>query len=318
MNKILAIIPLILFSLIGNSQVAPSDYENIDYLITFSKGASIKWGDDDFTQSHFFVIPKNETKPIYIRVFDPSTSGLNDTKNGVYDSKTSFSVYGGKGAHSNLAARKINPVLGYDSGQLIATKTFGNELKYDQNWYTFGPFNPKEGEYSKEFGGYVFKVICKGLTGNDGNAFKYSLSYNKEKNVFVENGNIFTYEMSFKLGKNNNTAAHIYPFITSNIKSILLYNFDADNDIFIRVTSIARKLVNAKVSSDGNWAKNIFYVLEKEVNTSIDIQFIKKTGSNNDMTVFLLNQFKEAIPLFTSPIGGKPVYQYKVDLEYKF
>jgi len=320
MNKlILLIFFLILFSSkITYSQIVPSTYENIQYLMTFGKEASPKWGDDDNTQVHFFVLPKSEKKAFYIRIFDPSISGSCDTKNGSFDTKTTFSFYGGKGAFSTKAARLINPVEGYDNGKLLSKKTFGSDKEYDNKWYSIGPFNPQEGEYSKQFDGYIFKIICKGISGNDGNAYKYSLSYKKNENIAIENGNIFTYEMCFKLFPKKSSIAHVYPFITDNIKSILINNFDADDDIFIRITSIAHKLINGKVSLDGNWNKTLLKILSKEINTSIDVQLVKKTDSNNDMMIFILNQFKEAMPLFTVPIGGKPKYLYKVNVKYKF
>jgi len=321
MNKVKWILMLLVMlglTPVSYCQISPSAYENIDYLMTFGKEASPKWGDDDYTQVHFFVIPKAEQKAVYIRIFDPSTSGDFDTKNGTFDTKTTFTLYGGKGVHSVKAARSINPQQGYDKGKLLAKKTFGSEAKYNNSWYTFGPINPKEGEYSEQFKGYIFKMICKGVAGNDGNAYKYSLSYQKSENIPVENGNIFTYEMSFKLVSKKSSVAHIYPFITDDIKSIIINNFDADDDIYVRITSIARKLVKAGVSLDGTWSSKLLKILPKEINTSIDVQMVKKSNVNNDMTVFILNQYKEAMPLFSVPIGGKPKYLYKVNLNYKF
>jgi len=318
MIRLKFIIVLLSLSNFCFSQISPSTYENIEYLMTFGKDASPKWGDDDYTQVHFFVIPKTEQKAFYIRIFDPSTGGDFDTKNGAFDTKTTFSFYGGKGVHSIKAAREINPQQGYDKGKLLARKTFGSESTYNNKWYTIGPINPQEGEYSDQFGGYIFKMICKGVSGNDGNAYKYSLSYKKNENLAIENGNIFTYEMTFKLFKNKSSVAHVYPFITKNIKSIIINNFDADDDVFIRITSIARKLVKGNVSLDGNWSSTLLSILPKEINTSIDVQMVKKTNSNNDMAIYILNQYKEAMPLFSVPIGGKPKYLYKVNLKYKF
>ena len=60
------------------AQITPSSYENIDYLITFGKNADKTWGDDDYTQVHFFVVPAEIKTPIYIRVFDPQVGGEYD------------------------------------------------------------------------------------------------------------------------------------------------------------------------------------------------------------------------------------------------
>ncbi len=322
MNKKLILIILLfsIFNQITYSQISPTPFENVESLITFGKEADDTWGDDDHSQVHFFVIPKTETKSVYIRVYDPDISGDLDTKNNTFNTTTSFVIYGGKGAYSIKAARSIDPIPGYDKGKVLYKKIFGSELTYNNKWYTFGPINPKEGEYSEQFNGYIFKMICTGLTGDDGNAYRYSLSYKKDRNIEIENGNVFTYEMSFKLYRNKAQVAHVYPFITKDIKSITVRNFDADNDIFIRLTSIARKLVNSKVSLDGLWSSSTFLIDDKEINSSIDIQLSKKTNSkySNDMVVCILNQYKETMPLFTIPIGGKPKYLYKVKVKYKF
>ncbi len=300
------------------AQITPSSYEKIDYLITFGKNADKTWGDDDYTQVHFFVVPAAIKTPVYIRVFDPQIGGQYDTKNGSFDSKTSFSLYGGKHCFSKKEAQQVDPVNGYDSGRLIKKKVFGNESEYDNKWYTFGPVNPSEGEYSDKFKGYVFKMICEGVEGNDGNAYKYSLSKEKNHNVSIENGNIFTYEMTFKLDNDKNVKAHIYPFITKDIESITINTFDADDDIHIRITSIGRKLEKANVSLNGKWSSTLINILTKEYNSSIDIQLIQKKTINNDMTLHILNQYKNAIPLFSVPIGGKPSYAYKVKIKYNF
>lgn len=315
MKSILAFF-ISIFSLSTIGQIVPSSYENIEYLMTFGKGADAKWGDDDHVQTHFFVIPKSETSPVYIRIFDPGTSGLHDTKNGSFNTVCNYTLYAGKGVHSLKASRQINPAAGYDKGKVVYSKSYGAEE--DGKWVSFGPINPSEGEYSEEFDGYIFKMICKGLNGDDGNAYKYALSYSKTENLFVENGNIFTYEMTFKLKKGLQSTAHVYPFIKDNIVSITQWNFDADADLEMRVTSVARKLVPAAASLDGKWSSNKYIIKPEEINTSIDIQMIKQSTAENDMVIYILNQFNEAMPLFSVPIGGKPKYKYEVKVKKRF
>jgi hypothetical protein len=317
MKKIITLL-LIVISFLSFSQIVPSEYENIDYLMTFGKEADGKWGDDDHVQTHFFVIPKSETAPVYIRIFDPGTGGKYDTKNGDFNTTCTYTLYAGNGVHSNKAARDINPSPGYDQGKVIYSKTFGNTPELNGKWTSYGPINPSEGEYSEEFGGYIFKMICKGISGDDGNAYKYALSYSKTENLFVENGNIFTYEMCFRLKSITGTTAHVYPFIKANIVAITQWNFDADADIEMRLTSVARKLVKANASLDGKWSNNKFVIDSKEINTSLDLQMIKQSSSANDMCIYILNQFNEAMPLFSVPIGGQPKYKYTVKVKTTF
>ena len=67
------------------------------FWLHFGKDGKTSWGDDDFYQIFFFSIPKDYTKPFYIRVFDPDCGGENDEIQGEFNTKTKFSVYGGKG-----------------------------------------------------------------------------------------------------------------------------------------------------------------------------------------------------------------------------
>jgi len=78
-----------------SGQPVPGKDENIPFLVTFGKDGKTSWGDDDFYQIFFFSIPKDYTKPFYIRVFDHDCGGENDEIQGEFDTKTKFSVYGG-------------------------------------------------------------------------------------------------------------------------------------------------------------------------------------------------------------------------------
>lgn len=197
--------------------------------MTFGNEASTSWGDDDFNQTLFFLIPKNFNKPFYIRIFDPEIGGLHDEKKGEFDTYVRYSLFGGKGAHSSDAAKGINPEEGYDSGSRIYSKTFGNNLQYDNKYFVMGPFKPFDGEYDVNMGGYIFKLTIDGIKGNDGNLYNFFLSTKAEKNIPIDGANAFTYEYTFRLGERGEIS-HIYPFIDKGLSSIILYNFDYDNE----------------------------------------------------------------------------------------
>ena len=135
------------------SQPVPAGDENIPFLMTFGPKAERSWGDDDFSQTFFFRIPKDLKTPFYIKVFDPDIGGAYDEINGVWDTRTTFSIFGGKECYTNKDAQETQPAGNYKSGNLLATKTFGENPQYDNNWYTFGPFNPTEGELVTKFDG---------------------------------------------------------------------------------------------------------------------------------------------------------------------
>lgn len=314
---------LLLMSLLAISaqaQPVPATEENIPFLVTFGNKAETSYGDDDFAQIFFFVVPKTHTKPIYLRVFDPEVGGKNDELNSTADTKTTFSVYGGKGCISDKDARGTDPTGNFKSGTLLKTKTFGVDAKYDNDWYTFGPLNPTEGELEEKYGGYVFKLIAQGISGNDGNLYRYYMSTLENENKSVEGGNAFTFEYCFRLHKSSSQVSHIYPYIDDAVISVKQSNFDWDSDGLIRIVSAARKGEKAFCLGDDKWASSSHKIYEAEKGKSLDVQFVKKEGStseNNNIVFFITNQYGEKLPFYTIPIGGVPVYKGKINAKAK-
>jgi len=318
MNKriLVTILSLILVTK-GFSQLVPSFEEQITHLVTFGPESNPGWGDDDNSQVFFFVIPESFTKPVYIRVFDPDTGGLHDEDNGGFNTRVRYSVYGGKGVHSDPDAKKTDPVGNYKSGNLLASKVFGADPKYDNGWYTFGPFNPLEGEKDGLLPGRVFKIIADGVIGDDGNLYKYFLSTQPYTNKAVEGSNSFTYEYSFRLPEAQNSVAHLYPFIDDKVVSITQHNFDFDTDGSVLIYSIAKNRHRAKASPNKAWGRSMHLIEDEEKNTTVDLQIVKALTSRNDMVCYITNQYDEAIAFFSVPVGGPPKYKYNVNVRYK-
>jgi hypothetical protein len=298
------------------AQSIPSVEEKIPFICTFSKNSDVKWGDDDFVQTFFFVIPESYKKPVYIRIFDPDLGGMYDENHGPFDSRTKFSVYGGNKAHSDPDAKSPDPKGNFRSGILLASKIYGNDKNFDNKWVTLGPFNPIEGELQKDIGGRVFKVIIEGQEGDDGNLYRLFLSSVADDNKAIEGGNGFAYEYAFRLFDAKGSVSHLYPFVTENVTAVKIKVFDYDNEGIIRVISVAKKGDVCKLSEEGLWIESMHRVTKEEVNTSLDIQFIKQNEvKNNNIVVFISNQYGEFLPFYTSPIGGIPKYLFKIGIK---
>jgi hypothetical protein len=55
-----------------------------------------------------------------------------------------------------------------------------------------------------------------------------------------------------------------------------------------------------------------------EVGSSLDFQFHKRQGElvkNNNVVIKLENQRGDALKFFSSPIGGVPIYQPKINVQ---
>jgi hypothetical protein len=317
--KYLLIILLALITgLSGLSQAAPAEDENIPYLMTFGGDASTSWGDDDFCQIFFCVIPSSQVSPVYIRVYDPDTGGELDELKGVFNTVVNFTIYGGEGCWSDTAAQSIHPAGNYKRGNLMASKSFGADPKFDKKWYSFGPFNPFEGEYVEKMGGHVFKIIAQGISGDDGNIYKYFLSTAKGENIPVEGGNLFTYKYHFRLPDNQKQICQIYPFVDDKAISIEISNFDWDNDGIIRIFSVSKNGILCDVSGEDNWVSRNFPIMDEEKNSTVEIQFVKNQSvqvRNNNVVVAVRNQYGISLPFYVIPIGGIPVYSPKIRMK---
>lgn len=302
------------------AQPVPAEDENIPHLVTFGNKAATSWGDDDFCQIFFFLIPEDFDEPVYVRIYDPDCGGKVDEININFDTKTEFSIFGGRGCWSDPDAQGTQPEGNYRSGNLLASKTFGFDPKYDDKWYSFGPFNPKDGEYSEKDLGYVFKIITQGVDGDDGNLYQYYLSTEDDRNVRVEGGNAFTYEYTFRMWNDIVNISHIYPYIEKGTVKVKQKNFDWDDDGNINTYSVVR-IYNKdenKVSKEDEWAESEFQILEGEVGKSLDFQFVKKRYplvTNNNVVISTQNQYEENLRFFTNPIGGVPKYKPQINVQ---
>ena len=319
MKRYALIISFILSTGIGLfSQSAPAIDENIPYLITFGGDSKTSWGDDDFCQIFYCIIPPSQTGPVYIRVYDPDTGGDLDELKGEFNTIVNFSIYGGNDCWSDTAAQVLKNSENIKNGYLLSSKSFGNEPKYDKKWYSFGPFNPSEGKFVEKLGGRVFKIVAQGISGDDGNIYKYFLSTSPNENVAVEGGNWFTYKYHFRLSDDQKHVSQIYPFVDDKTISIQISNFDWDNDGIIRIFSVAKNGILCDVSGDNNWVIREFPIVEEEKNSTVEIQFIKNQSvqiRNNNVEVIVRNQYGISLPFYVVPIGGVPVYSPKIRMK---
>jgi hypothetical protein len=303
-------------------QAVPGEDENIPFLVTFGKDGETSWGDDDFNSIFFFTIPKDFNRQFYIKVFDPDCGGENDEIQGFFDTRTMFSIYGGKGVDpdKNIQSRGLKNSDNYKQGNLLASRVFGNETRYDNSYYSFGPFNPAEGDYNEKWKSYIFKIVCEGIAGDDGNLYRYFLSRDPNSDLPIEGANAFTYEYTFRMWNDTKSVAHIYPYVDTGIVSIKQRNFDWDDDGAILVVSTYKQGISVPISNEDDEKISIIPVEQAEIGKSLDFQFHKKQEflvKNNNVVVSLENQRGDALQFFSSPIGGVPVYQPVISVRKK-
>lgn len=309
---------LCFYSFSCHAQMVPSEEENIPFLVTFGKDAQLKYGDDDFSQTFFFKVPKDHKLPFFIRIFDPETGGANDEIVGTANSTTQFSLYGGSGAYSHPDSKSLNPVGQYKKGNLVFTISFGSTSSADNGWYTMGPFNPSEGEFISELDAYVFKLIAEGTSGDDGNLYRYFLSSSPAQNQAIENGNAFTFEYSIRLHDDPKKVSHIYPFVNDQVISLKQHNYDWDSDGKIVIYSVSKVAEVAKTGGDSEWGISLHKVTDDERGSCMNFQMIKdpKGGfENNNVVFYVTNQYGKLLPFYSVPIGVYTPSNKKIKIE---
>lgn len=305
-----------------DAQAVPGTDENIPFLITFGKDGETSWGDPNFYELFFFSIPKDYTEQFYIRVFDPECGGENDEVKYTWNTRTLFSIYGGKGVDPNVNedSRGLYKGINYKQGNLLSSRAFGEDVRYDNKWFTFGPFSPTAGDFSQQWNSNIFKIVSEGITGDDGNVYRYFLSREADANVPIEGGNAFTYSYTFRLWNDNESVSHIYPYVDTGVVYIKQRNFDWDGDGNILVVSRYKQGIEVKISAEDNWEEDRVPIEQEEIGSSLDFQFHKRKDAlvrNNNVVVTLESQRGDALPFFSSPIGGVPVYQPSIQVRQK-
>ncbi|TKZ19199.1 PKD domain-containing protein [Shimia litoralis] len=186
----------------AQSRVASPD---LGLLVVYGAAAQSREGDVDHREQIFFSVPADFQDRLYIRVFDPETSGDQDFIYGSpADSETRFRIFGGTGALSgipypDMVENGARPVRAPDitaSGKQLREKTYDSAPKTDGRWVTLGSVRSKQGEIID--GRSYFRMDVEGLKGNDGNGYSIGLSTARDRNHPPEDFEIFSYQPTIR------------------------------------------------------------------------------------------------------------------------
>ena len=294
------------------AQIIPGELQNIEGLVTFGKDSKTKFTDNDFSQTIYFVIREPHADTFHLRIFDPETSGTFDYRKNEYNSITKFEIYGGKGTYWDGSISSKNKITGQN---LLYQKEFGNSSMYDDKWYTLCSLPVSQGEYNSRFDGYIFKIICKGISGDDGNFYKFYLSQSEDKNVSFDNSNFFCYQMICLLNNNTNTINHFFPYFDTVYNKLEIGIFGWNEFGMIRVNSFCQ--IGIKYSNIKNFQWNLFEytMIDREEFNSLNVSLINNDNSksgNQIVSIRLIGNASKYLVFFSDPLGGFPAYRYKI------
>ena len=193
-----------------------------------------------------------------------------------------------------------------DFGDLLAEEEFEAEEESHSKWIALGPFNPSEGEFSANLGGYIFKALAEGVEGDDGNVYKYCLSSSSKANTPLPGANAFTFEYTVRLHNNNKEVSHLYPYVDNEVTALKQHNFDLDGACSIRVFSVKKVSEKGTTSTDGDWGYSLHKVYDSERESCMDFQIINNysgIAKNNNAVFYVTNEYGEYKAFFAVPLG---------------
>jgi len=298
----------------------PSSTLETSFVATFGTAiTTTQYGDNDSVQVIFLEISDTIADTLYVRIFDPDVGGSHDEQHptpGVWDTATTFSLYGGFEAYTGAGARQATFAttgdLGITSGTLLFSQTFTESITWDDEWFWVS-ITPTDGEHVGDK--YVFKVSVVGANdGDDGNFYQVVLSTSDSVNIVPQGTRIFAYSWTFLLPTAD--PPRLYPYVGTSTLTLNQHNFDFDfngnplnPNVAITVTTpITRHVVPstvAAISADDVEATSSFGVTDDERRVTWTVLGTTTFG-NNDVVFWVTDQDDVALPIFTRSTVDPP------------
>lgn len=292
------------------------------FFSVFGKDAPDTYGDFDNYQAFYFDIPKTETKPVYLRIFDPEVGGAYDEKHGEFDTETRFVVLGGNSATQIYGGTSQNlyKKLSYDKNDILLNRIFGSSRTGDGRWYSLLELKLDKGH---DLGnGFIrFSLLSIGLSGDDGNFFDLALSYSQTEKRPPSTANVFVYDLSLRspslLLYNWDEFRGQIKLNTEGVSQIQLSTFDMD-DVPISLSIPFLTDLELKTSGDGNWIDNTIDLVQYNSPTEVGLNFFGRPF-NNTFGFYAKNEMGDLIPImlpildYEAPTFPLISYQAKYD-----
>jgi hypothetical protein len=294
--------------------LAPATTLETGDVVTFgTAGTSPGNGDNDQVQVIFLTVPNTITDTLYVHIFDPDVGGgtaFDERQTGVWDTATTFSLYGGDDAYDTPAAQQATFAPsdpGISSGTLITSQTFAEDASLDGTWYTFATVNPNQGEAAG--GRYVFKLSVIGAnSGDDGNRYNVALSTSPTGNEPPTGSRIFAYSWTFPLYASS--TKRLYSYVPSGTLLFAQHNWDMDgaSGTMTLLTPIRSIPVPSSDISGGGVGASTDYRLdanEDGATWTVTMSFTP-AGPWDDLTFWAEDGAGTALAIFTQPTTASP------------
>lgn len=290
---IIQFVLMAIFTCSAEAKTVPEDFSNVQYFYVFGPAGNPLLGAEDSQMTLVIDVPANAEGDVSIRVYDPDTGGKKDFRTdpmNPWDTEVEFSVIG---------------------RDVITRKTFGKGLG-DDKYVTFGPYPMTEGEKLEGF--YRFKLVAKGIKGDDANLFKVD--------IYPDSAQCFSDNITFRLAKKKGAKMYFYPQVYAGTKYITVENYDVDRNggEAILYDPKTRMWYKIKASESGKWvstrvpiqagsARRLKYVMTKGTQRRGHAGLVIKDDKNSSLPVY----FQRRTPYVVSRRAEKaPVKRKKI------
>jgi PKD repeat protein len=279
------------------------------FFSAFGTDAPVSYGRFSPYQAFYFEIPVEESKTVFLRVFDADVGGAFDEKHDRFNTSTRFLVLGGASAGRLYGGKpEIETALPeWDSSDILYEKTFGQDKASDGKWIALRDLPLSKGFASEGFARFVLLVISG--KGDDSNFFDLALSYDRFAKTQVPGSRAWVYTLSLRnpslLAYNWESFQGQLVLKTEPGEPLELHTFDMD-DVPISVELDGEPL-QGETSGDGIWVGN---KLDAPASGIVRMNFFGR-DFNNTFGFLMLGRDMRPVPLFL-PIadyvpGASPV-----------
>lgn len=267
------------------------------FFAVFGADAPPDRGDPNHAQAIYIELPANETRPVYLRIFDAETGGYLDERHGrQFTTRTRFLLLGGETAGRTFGARadvQQSPYVHYQfpDSDIIHDRTLGSEPLYDGRYLVLGDLPMNRG-YLTEDGYRRFVFLALGVQGNDGNFFDYVLSFDPNDKVEPENARMFVYDLTIRMPADPNFEGQIR--VPVNNRPRLQVGTFGLNKKPAEIKIPFHEPIELHSSPPGEWVFNDITIPSPDYTESVGFNFF---GTNyvNTFTFFVLDDSGEPV-----------------------
>lgn len=256
----------------------PEQNTNIKYFSVFGpEGDPDKGAEKDNTQVLYFDVPASASQDLVLEVYDPDTTGHADSRSSFkWDTATSITVEG--------------------SGVLDQVTIPVGDSMYDNDYLKFGPYPKEKGKKVGDV--YRFRLIVKGIEGNDQNLFSVRVS--------PESVVSFADMITFRLASGTGKKKYFYPGVSASTTGLTIKNYDLDpmGGTSVLVDNASNQEYKVNDSDSGQWADTqIALQAQSERKLVYVITRGRQIGANAGLKI--LDQNGQPLPIYFH--GPEPV-----------